>query len=471
MSSPSDETPPRADERPALSPERGETPSPSAPGEDATTALLRRWFVTYNPIYLVSAALVLVGLNLLSRGLAGGGGTGPLAVALVADLYAAALLGGAAFLYRDGKRRPAVLLALLAALYQGDLALHTELCAVLGRQGALPSLLWLTAFVAKLFAFGAALRLRLARRAIATVLIGALALAGVPYLLPRLDADAAGSLVGALVLVIGALAPRRPEEIATSKDTLDAWGKTVLRRSLGATFAIWGGLAALHVLFWAHERPIALFRVVPPVLALVLARGKHEGRLWVASLGGLAVATLVAPTWLSYGAFVVAAGLLVRAFSPLASTAVAERTERTAPSPYRAARNEPLRETERTVVYARVAPPERLRLLSGALVMGHLGAWSTGWQGGAFPSHVLLLDAALVAFAVALVLTAGGRAILAYVATIGAHALVEARLVPVPSSATGWGVVTLGAGFVLLLLAIFVSHKVDTAARPRHEPE
>ncbi|RYE82870.1 MAG: hypothetical protein EOO75_20050, partial [Myxococcales bacterium] len=58
-------------------------------GDDFWPALLRRWFVHYNPLYLASAMLVLVGLTLVSRGLVEQGSQrGQLGVALLAEVYA-----------------------------------------------------------------------------------------------------------------------------------------------------------------------------------------------------------------------------------------------------------------------------------------------------------------------------------------------------------------------------------------------
>ena len=86
-----------------------------------------RWFVEYNPLYLLSAALVLGGVTLVTRGLANSASAFELVgVGAIPELYAALLIAGAALLTRAGTRRPAVLLALIAILYQGDLTLHTE---------------------------------------------------------------------------------------------------------------------------------------------------------------------------------------------------------------------------------------------------------------------------------------------------------------------------------------------------------
>ncbi len=105
--------------------------------------LMYRWLIEYNPLYLLSAALVLGGMQLISRGLAENGSLyQQVGVAAIAEVYAFALIGGAALLTRIGLRRPAVLLALVTILYQGDLTLHTETCAYLGWVGWLGAGAW-----------------------------------------------------------------------------------------------------------------------------------------------------------------------------------------------------------------------------------------------------------------------------------------------------------------------------------------
>jgi hypothetical protein len=136
--------------------------------------LFHRWFIEYNPLYLLSAALVLRGVNLLSMGLVRAGHLyAVLGGPAVAEVYAWALIAGAAILTRVGLRRPAVLLALIAVLYQGDLTLHTETCAYLGWVGWLASITWLVSFAAKLRALAWAMRLRVSRTAYLVPLLGA----------------------------------------------------------------------------------------------------------------------------------------------------------------------------------------------------------------------------------------------------------------------------------------------------------
>src|SRR5262249_45016263 len=120
----------------AMTTSNDSTASPDAapdPGASYARRLLHRWFIQYNPLYLLSATLVLAGTFSLSRGLEQVGSVhGPLAVSAIAELYAACLIGGAALLVRIGHRRPAVMLALITVLYQWDLTLHTERSPLFG---------------------------------------------------------------------------------------------------------------------------------------------------------------------------------------------------------------------------------------------------------------------------------------------------------------------------------------------------
>ncbi len=211
--------------------ERGAT---SADDAGFWKPVLYRWFVEYNPLYLVSAALVLAGCVLWSNGLAQEDGlAGPLGVAVAAEIYAVALVGGAALLTRIGMRRPAVMLALLAVLYQWDTTLHTETCAYLGRPGGLATAAWLVLFGVKLWALAWALRLRFERPFVIAACVAAVGLALGPRVLPDLGGRGAGALLAVWVFTLGALyRPGGIESIAP----LDAWGRTVLRR---ATLAAW----------------------------------------------------------------------------------------------------------------------------------------------------------------------------------------------------------------------------------------
>ena len=161
--------------------------------------LLYRWFVQYNPLYLVSAAFVLIGVSVSSSALAQSS-SGGIAVTAISELYAWALIGGAAFLMRVELRRPAVMLALLTALYQCDPTLHSETCAYLGSAGALASAAWLASFAGKLQALAWAMRIRLSTSARLVALSGAFGIAALPRVFLQLDASTSTSLLTALAV-------------------------------------------------------------------------------------------------------------------------------------------------------------------------------------------------------------------------------------------------------------------------------
>ena len=442
---------------------------------DVGRSLLYRWFVEYNPLYLVSAALVLGGMVLTARGFAERGSlVGPLVGATIAEAYAGALIGAAALLTRVGQRRPAVLLALVTVLYQSDLMLHTETCPYLGVAGAITAGAWLAAFVAKLYALAWALRVRVSRRAAATACLGALGLVVGPYALAveGVTARAAGLGVGAFVLALGALVPPTDDEAVTSLAPLDAWGRTVLRRTVRAVWIVWSVLFALHVLFWSTQHPVD---GVPAFAALVLLaahRAGAERRFWIASLALLGACAAIAPASFAALAVLVAAALVRRAFArvPLEAAssgapAAAAAATTTMPSPYRVgvgATNVPAaaRSHAPAIALVRADVDARERLLSGAVAATYLAAWTASWTAGPFPAHSLALDLAFAAAVAVLVLLLRARSVLVPFAIGVIHAVVASRLVPAPRSLLEWGALTVSSGFVLLLACVAVSYRL-----------
>jgi len=237
--------------------------------------LLHRWFVEYNPLYIVSAALVLRGVNLLSHAV-----DLQLGVPAIVELYAWALIAGAAILHRAGLRRPAVMLSLLAVVYQGDLTLHTETCAYLGTTGALASAVWLASFALKLFALARAMRLRVARSAFAVPILGASMLVVVPRLVRVTDAHTGGVIASSalfLVLAAGLWTSRTIE----SRPLLDDWGRTVLRRATLAVWSIWTLLFTVHVAFLFSQRAMDATALAPLPFVLATRFVRREVLVWM----------------------------------------------------------------------------------------------------------------------------------------------------------------------------------------------
>lgn len=423
--------------------------------------LWHRWFIQYNPLYLVSAALVLVGVVLSSRGLAGRGMLAQLGISSIAEVYAWSLIGGAALLVRIRLRRPAVMLALLAALYQCDLTLHTETCAHLGALGMLGSLVWLVGFVAKLRALAWAMQLRVSRAALVVTSLGAATLAVLPWWLRTLDGETASALLGAWLFALFALGlwsscrvePRTAEH---------GFAATVARRSIRATWAGWTVMLLVHVGFWLSQDATLHGAALVPAAALLCTRlVRRETTTWLVVLGTLGFVLVHAPQLLSTTAGMAAATLCLRALRqpgrPVAPPVVpatpgdvyrVDATLPPAPPPT------PLPSPRPFVMAPR---DERLRLLTGAAGCLYLAVWTQGWSGGPWPSHVWWLDAVLLVATLAAFARLRRSAVLVPLALASVHLVVALRLVPTPRSALEWGIACIGLGFALLVLSLLVS--------------
>ena len=438
--------------------------------------LLHRWLIEYNPLYLISATLVLGGMIVTSRGLAREGSLyGEIGVAAIAELYAVALIGGAALLTRIGHRRPAVMLALLTVLYQCDLTLHTETCTYLGAVGTTATMGWLALFVAKLYALAWAMKLRVSRTAQATAGLAALGLAVLPHYLHDLAPRTATALVAAWLFGIFALHGTLQGRGVTSKAPLDAWGATVLRRAVRAAWSLGAFLFVGHVAFWSTQHAIALAALVPLAPLLAVRRVRTERQAWflvAATLGSVAV---VMPGALALTAFLAAASLALRALLPSVNApSTASTLPRDDAGPYRALEPQQPPGADAHASASPYALPElvlaphaeRMRLLAGALFAAYLGVWTLGWTGGAWPAHVLLLDLALAVAVALFSLRSRTRLALAPLAASALHLVVVSHLVPAPQTLVGWGAAAVGLGFGLLLFSLAASYRLR---RPEHD--
>ena len=443
-------------------------PTPAA-RDAADTGYVRqlfyRWFVEYNPLYLLSAALVLGGSFLLSRGLAGEESLlGTVGIALVAEVYAACLVGGAALLTRIGMKRPAVMLALLSVLYQWDITLHTETCAYLGAPGAWATAGWLAIFAGKLYALAWALRIRLARRVVAAAALAALGLALGPRLLPVLGPRMGGACLAAWLFALVSL---YREGGLSSLVPLDAWGHAVLRRATWAAWLLSGALVGMHVFFWWKDHGLALAFVLPIVALARVRRVGTERRAWGLVVGTLAAVALWVPSTFFATALLAAAALCLRAFAPTfhAVESTAPPREEAPAQPYRAGGTPEVAAPPPPIaIPASVDAAERARLLVGAIFAAYLSAWTLRWTSGPWPSHVLALDLALTASVLLAMWKGRVRSPLAPLATWHLHFVVGANLVPAPSTHVEWGALAVGLGFVLLAGSLLASYRLR--ARP-----
>jgi hypothetical protein len=276
--------------------------------------LLYRWFVQYNPAYLLSAAFVFAGCFLWSKGVVHEGNlTSTLGIPLLAEIYALSLVGGAALLTRIGQRRPAVILGLIFVVYQWDTTLHTEACAYLGSVGLWASALWLGIFVAKLFSIGWALRIRIHRRMIAAGFLAAVGLVLAPHALANLGIYGSGGLLAAWIFGLISLYDGAS---ISSKVPLDAWGETVLRRVTGAAWTISAVLITLHVVMWSSSYSVSLMPTILGLPLLAIPRVRPEMNVWLVAVGTLIVTLLVAPGAFCITAILVSGALCLRSSAP-----------------------------------------------------------------------------------------------------------------------------------------------------------
>jgi len=406
--------------------------------------LFHRWFVEYNPLYLLSAGCVLVGVSQLSQGLSHSPYS-DVAVSAVAELYAWALLGSAAFLIRIGLRRPAVILTLLIAVYQCDPTLHTETCAYLGKLGALAGAIWLASFVAKVSALAWAMRVRLSRTARWLPIFGALGVLLFPVFLRHGNSTSMSSLLALWVFALFAFGLWSPPRI-TTRIGLDLWAQTVLKRTVRATWAILAVLTLCHVWFWANEFGLERALIIPVLLLLSTRWMPRASSVWVAVAGAL-LSGLLMPTFFATIAGMAAITLALRALRRPSESVVEDLDEQDFGKGLQA----------RSVSFGLAAPSERMPLLVGSVSSIYLSVWTLKWWGGPWPAHVWWLDSLLVAVLLGMVW--GFEAYVALVPLVmsALHLGVQTGTVALPRTRAQWGLSEVGLGFALLATALLTS--------------
>jgi len=434
--------------------------------EDLWRRLLHRWFIEYNPFYIVSAGLVVVGVNLISSGLSGTSALAQLGAAAIAEVYAWALIAAAAWLTRTGCRRPAVMLALLAAVYQCDPTLHTETCVYLGFTGLVAAGVWLASFVGKLYALAWALHLRPSRTAIAVPTFGAIGLLTIPRCVAFAGAIGAETQIACWVFALSAWGLWSTREIASTV-ALDAWGETVLRRSVRATWLIWAVLGLSHVVFWLDELGVGPRALVPVALLLSTRWIARELAVWCAVCGTVLFVGLAMPSVFSVTAFLAACALALRALREPVKVLI-EPEPGDASAPYRSAPFDalPLRSTPPSVtVFARAARPALARLVTGSAAAVYLSLWTTMWTGGPWPTHQFSLDLLLTATLILLIWKA--RSVIAYLPLLGTyvHLGIQTGFLTASRSKLEWGMTSVGLGFALLSASLAATWRLRRAAR------
>jgi hypothetical protein len=429
------------------------------PAPDPWRALFEEWFITYNPLPLASAALVLFGLWIVSREIARLGVAGALGVAIIAELYALALVAGAWVLRTHGHRRAAVLLGLLAALYQCDVTLHVETSAYLGTLGLVASLAWLALFAAKLELLARALELELSRAARWVPLAGATAIALLPHAYRELAPGARGELVALVVYAVGALA------LSTSRDVRAQHGFDVRgRRAILGVQVLFAAAALAHLAYACASLRVPGVALVAALALLSLRVVRSEARVWLGALGVVLATALVRPEAAPVVAVLAAAALALHAVRVRAPRE-ADAPERIEGPSYRGAPIDELGGTEISLLAARPirfvasGTEARLRLGLGALALAHLGLTGLLTEGepSLLATHRVALDVLLALVTLASLTRTRRAVVLAPLTTGLVHlALVEGWLVW-PRDGLELGIWAISLGFSTLGVSIALS--------------
>jgi hypothetical protein len=287
-------------------------------------AVLRHWFVHFNPLYLLSAFCVLTGTYLVNRNLdlrpADGFDWPRLTLLAVMQAYEVLVVAGAAFLVRRARVvRPAVLLVLLEAmfLFDGTLRLESLLLRSPLRFGV--TLLWLALVPVKVWAMAAALRVRLPRAVHARIVAAAAGLACILHLLAHPATDKVlvlqvAAWLGALVIAWLDVSGAPVSPLATTRDErrlAERCLRGALRILTGAYFVhVWSYILVESSVEIASKAAVAQLGTV--FLITALKSGRDAG-IWAAG-AFLVCAALPHPTALPLAALVTAVAFAYRAW-------------------------------------------------------------------------------------------------------------------------------------------------------------
>jgi hypothetical protein len=243
--------------------------------------LFHKWFVSYNPLYFISASCFIFGIFLVSRGMHRINWIdGQIILTAVIESYEILLLAGSFILYRFvAQYRPAIMLAGLNIIFLFDCTFQTEHISTVKYLGGISTVIWLILFALKLKALAWIFRLKIPIVGYIAPILGAIGMAGTPYLLGYTNLDK--SIIHLIVTWYG-IVPAvlvlwfRPTVIC--RDELDESGKAILRRVSNAAWMIWGGFYLYHLVSWiiVFDVEIKLANFAPLFLILPFVSEKEE---------------------------------------------------------------------------------------------------------------------------------------------------------------------------------------------------
>ena len=390
--------------------------------------ILHRWFVRYNPLYFFSALCVLAGVFLVSTSPEADSDGMRLLLAGVTQIYELLLLGAAAFLFRlAGLRRPAVILAIVSLPFLFDWTLQLEAASTFHHYGVLASTLWVALVPAKILLIAWIFRLRPHPLLVTLPTVASAAMATAPHLMGLSGFDPNTVLLVAVWFgaILSGIALRfRPG--LSPMNRLDRWGLTVLRRAIRGGWILLVGLSVAHAGAWIvqfHLTPSPI--LAAPLLLLLPFLHRREGLAWAGAAAAVGV-TLFQPTLVPPTAALAGLTLLWHGYDL-----------------------------------------HRPRLYVASSLALFAALWTIELNGIGMPPPDLILSLASAAFLLVMAWT------LRVKTAVPAAGLV---LLPcadalIPASALQWGMTSLAAGFLALLIGVMVSWRLRIHPPPDSDPE
>jgi hypothetical protein len=246
--------------------------------------LFHKWFISYNPLYFISALCFIFGVFLVSRGMHKINWIdGQIILTAVIESYEILLLTGSFILYRIVSQfRPAIILALLNIIFLFDCTFQTEHISTVQYLGGISTVLWILLFALKLKILAWIFRLEVPTVGFIAPIFAAIGVAGTPYLLSYTNIDKSmihlmftwyGAVLAVLVLWF------KPTVMGKSK--LAEGSKAILLRVSNAAWMIWSGFYCYHLISWIIFFNIEIsFANVAPIFIILPFVSEEEGFTW-----------------------------------------------------------------------------------------------------------------------------------------------------------------------------------------------
>lgn len=279
--------------------------------EDFGTAFQKKyneWFVLYNPLFFFSAFCMVFGVYLVSKGLRQTDlAECEMLLPFVMESYQFLLLGGTALLFHRAKQyRPAAILGILTVFFLPDCTLQTELMASF-EHGVFFTGCWILLAGVKLTALIHVFRLKVSKIVFAVPLAGVAGIGLFPHLfwLPKMDAGAVHLAATWYGVILACLIIEFKPEIEC-RMPLQPWGRTVLRRAVAGTWAIWAGIYFYHLCMWLKIlNQLPTFNHLVPFLLIPMLFSKKEKIVWIGCAGAVIVSmaepSAMSPTAIAVG--------------------------------------------------------------------------------------------------------------------------------------------------------------------------